>query len=560
MDKVDGINYLIAMAEVLELLGEPAEKIQAYQAAADSVTASTSYLWDQWLAGKGPAPEQIAPDISRTIYENARSGLATDLEALILQIPPGLFGLIQLPSLNPTLVRRLWIDGNIVSINQLERACKRERVMNLTGFDRNRQNRLMREIVELRRSRNRWLRSEAEIFARAREEEIAGTKGLLRMKRAGELRRDLEAVSEIVWVIAADNPRLVMGRIGTIVGASWSSEDQTDTIIIEVVDQPRERLVVVTEAEFAARHWLETGTESHTRAVLGELCQAANPHLLPASENEIYERASLSYIPPELRENRGEIDAAKAGTLPTLIVPGDIKGVLHVHTNWSDGRESIYQMVERAAGLGWEYIGITDHSQAAFYTHGLTPERIILQRTAIEKVRVSFPEMRIFHGIECDIQPDGQLDLPDSVLETLDFVIVSIHSVLQMERVAMTKRILKGIRNPHATMIAHPSGRLLLERESYPVDWDLVFDAAAETGTVIEFNARSERMDLDWRLIRNATKRGVLICINPDAHGVSSLSCINDGIAIARKGWLTADQVLNTKTGEQLNQWFERDF
>ncbi len=556
MDRQAGVSYLNSLAQVMELLGHPPEEIAAYHRGIESVENCSTSEWSLLLAGEMNTADLFPEKIRLSLINLQRNKSASELDSLMLQIPPGLFGLLLLPSLSPALVRCLWREGNIISIKQLERACKRERVMGLTGFDRPLQNRLHLEIIQNRRRRNRWLRREALAFAEQREAELGETRGLLKIKRVGELRRCLEAVTEISWVIAGDDPRLVMGRIGTLAGATLPDSAGADEIVFEISDRPRERMIIVSEAEFASRVFLETGSETHIQAVLSELGQRGSTIDLPETEADIYRLADLPVLEPELREGRGEVDSARNNFLPKLITGDDIKGVLHVHTNWSDGKSSVHQMAVAVAKLGWQYIGITDHSEAAFYAHGLNPERIIEQKYAIERVREALPELRIFHGIECDILPDGQLDLPDPVLASLDFVLISIHTVLQMDREAMTRRIIKGLRNPHSTILAHPSGRLILERESYPVDWDAVFDAAAETGTSIEFNARSERLDLDWRLIRSATDRGVKICISPDAHMETSLSCVFDGLPTARKGWLTAEQVINTDNAEQLTAWF----
>jgi DNA polymerase (family X) len=545
MQRAAATAYLDKMAIAMELLGEPTHESDEFRSAAQGMSDFSQETLTAWLDQDQSPPEAFSPQVQASLLRFSRQGTAAELEERHLRIPPGLFLLMQLPSLTPPLIRRLWIEGQIISIRQLERACHREKLVKLPGFGRTKQNQLMLEIKRLRHTRSHWLRRTALETAAEREEQLAIVKGVIRFSRAGELRRNLETISEIVWVVAADSPQQVLGRIATMAGAILPTPHTPDAVTFELVDRPKERMVVVDEAAFAAMLFLETGTPAHTDAVLSRLSVAEDACELPVSEAHIYQRSGLPVIAPELREGRGEIESAETGQLPELITAEQIRGVLHVHTNWSDGKGSVFQMAQRASELGWQYMGVSDHSEAAFYAHGLSPERIDQQREAIVWAQESLPNLKIFRGIETDILPDGSLDLPDSVLDSLEFVVASVHSVLQMDREDMTRRLIRAVKHPAVTILGHPSGRLLLERESYPVDWDRLFDAAAEGETAIEFNAPDERLDLDWRLIRSATSRGVRICINPDAHSVGTLNCVATGIDVARKGWLTQKQVLN---------------
>ncbi len=561
MQRVDIVAYVSRVALAMSLLGETSFKTAAYRRAAQAVAAMSEEAWQDWLAETGAPPPGVGARIQARLRSLASEGHATDLEALLVRIPPGLFDLLKIRGLGARRVHTLWQDAGIVTLRQLERACHRGHLARLTGFGEALQAQLGHEIRHARRMRGRWLRHTAGRFADEREDALRRIKGWVRMERAGEFRRAHETVNEIVWVISAEQPPVFLGRLATLEGTSLPSSEVPDTVVLKLPDTPTARFVVVRNSHFAARLFLATGSPAHVRAVLGRLDAGPGDELtwLPESEEEIYARAGLAYVPPELREGRGEVEAAADGTLPRLITAGDLKGVLHVHTNWSDGRASIAQMVSEAQSIGWSYIGIADHSQAAFYANGLTAERLRRQLAEIEKVQADFPEVRIFRGIECDILPDGRLDLDDDALEMLDYVVVSVHSVMRMDCDTMTRRLVRAIQHPHATLLGHPSGRLLLEREGYDVDWERLFEAVADAGKAIEFNAPPERLDLDWRLMRDATRLGIPICINPDAHQLESLRNVFPGLDTARKGWLTPGQVLNARTADELHAYLSGD-
>jgi DNA polymerase (family 10) len=277
--------------------------------------------------------------------------------------------------------------------------------------------------------------------------------------------------------------------------------------------------------------------------------------LIPCkNEEEIFSKLGLAFIPPELREDMGEIAAAESKTLPKLIEAGDIKGIFHNHTVYSDGNATLKEMVEAARSAGYGYIGISDHSRSAHYANGLEIERVYKQQKEIDSLQKEYKDITIFKGIECDILPDGSLDYPDEVLASFNFVIVSIHSKFKMTEVEMTKRILKAIKNPYVTILGHPTGRLLLTREAYPVDMRKIIQAAADCGVVMELNANPMRLDLDWRLGPLAVEKGVPVSINPDAHSIEGIGDVQYGVGIARKGWLTRESVFNTKPAAEMKK------
>lgn len=563
MDRQEATAYLRKITLAAELVGDENSRSAAFRRALVALEAIGDAQWQDWLRSGQPPLPGVDDAIARPLRELARSGSAAELDAHLLQIPPGLWDLLRVPGIGPARARALWKQANIVTLKQLQRTCQRGSLAHLPGFGKELEVRIIRELRLMRRSHGRWLRLGAQRVADAWRERLSEVRGVSRLALAGEIRRARETVTEIVWVVAATDPGLAIGRLAGLPDAALS-DDHPDVVQIHVRDEPPQRILVVSPERFAARLFLETGSTEHIRAILRRIgiverneredtaavaMLPAGPEgagWLPRSEEEIYARGQLPLIPPELREGRGEIAAAARGELPRLIEADELRGVFHVHSDWSDGRCDLATLVGEAIRLGWDYIGIADHSPSAFYARGLSPQRLVAQGEEIRRLQAQHPQVRLLHGVESDILPDGRLDYRDEILARLDFVIVSVHSLMQMDREAMTRRIVRAIRHPRATILAHPSGRLLLEREPYAVDWDAIFSAAAEAGTAIEFSTAPERLDLDWRLIRAATQRGVRLSINPDAHRLEAFWHVPEGVRTARKGWLTAGQVINT--------------
>jgi DNA polymerase (family 10) len=330
-------------------------------------------------------------------------------------------------------------------------------------------------------------------------------------------------------------------------------------------------LKVVPADAFPAALLFFTGSEEHVEALRAraktldlELTERGlfrtegGARLLCASEAEIYSALGLAYIEPELREGRGEIEASLRGELPALVSEQDLRGLIHVHTTWSDGRDTLEAMVAAARDAGYSYIAITDHSKSAGYAGGLDEERVLAQREEIRAIRLRFPGFRIFHGTEADILADGAIDYGDEFLRVFDLVVASIHSRFGLSREEQTARLLRAVRNPLVSVLGHPTGRLLLSRDGIAVDIDAVIDAAAESGCAMEINCSPQRLDLDWRLCRNAAGKGVPLAIDPDAHSVAELGLVSLGVGIARKGWVTPAATLNAKSADALTAWLER--
>jgi DNA polymerase (family 10) len=383
---------------------------------------------------------------------------------------------------------------------------------------------------------------------RRRSEVVEGIDLVAASDHAAELARSFRDVAGVAEVVAAD--RRVSLRLG---------------------DGLRADLTVVPEEEFAAALLHATGSKEHL-AGLGAFARERGLRLDERgvfrgsgakprgtrTETDVYRALGLPFIEPELREGRGEIEAAARGALPELVAESDLRGLIHVHTTESDGRATIEEMVGAARAAGYEYAAITDHSQGAAYAGGLTPDRVLRQREGIREARSKFPGFRIFHGTEADILADGSIDYGDEFLETFDVVVASVHSRFGLPREEQTRRLIRAVENPRVSVLGHPTGRLLLTRKGIDVDIEAVLAAAARSGCAVEINGSPHRLDLDWRLCKSGVEQGVLFSMGPDAHSIKELGNAANAVGIARKGWVTPAATLNAKSAKELAAWLER--
>ena len=382
---------------------------------------------------------------------------------------------------------------------------------------------------------------------------------VVRAEIAGSLRRRREVVGDVDIVAAcAVKPELVAQSF-TRVGGIRSASENGGVATVRYVDGTKLDLYCVTPPEFATAFWRATGSNDHvdsvrerlaargTRIVGDSLVREPGRNLVVDDEAAVYATASLPWIPPELREGLGEIEAAAKKSLPRLVELQDIRGVLHCHSQYSDGKATIAEMAEAARAKGWSYLGISDHSQAAFYASGVLREAMLEQHDEIDALNAKTPDFRVLKGVEADILADGRLDYDEELLSRFDYVIASIHSRFKMDGAAMTERVLRAMDSPYMTILAHPTGRLLLSRDAYAIDVEAVLQKAALVGVAVEVNADPKRLDLDWRYLHHAKELGVTIEIGPDAHSRGGLEWTELGVAMARKGWLERADVLNTR-------------
>ncbi|MDB6133119.1 MAG: histidinol-phosphatase [Verrucomicrobiales bacterium] len=557
------IETLEQIALLLELKGENPFKIRAYRTGADTVRTYPGDIVqlaaDNALAGiKG-----IGEALRSKLHELACTGKLGFFEKLRAEFPETIFELFDLQGLGAKKIAALHSELGVNSISDLQRACESGEASKLAGFGE----KTVANLLEAIQSRAQYAESfRADQAAPAVEdilEYLRGHPDTSRAEVAGSFRRGKETVHDLDFLVATKKPEALMEAF---VKPPWvqsviASGPTKTSVRLQNGVQCDLRAVSNAEFPFALAYF--TGSKEHniqmrSRALkhgwtLNEYRFAPTGADSPEPPDDIYDESQLhralglEFIEPELREGSGEIEAAEAGTLPKLIETGNLRGTFHNHTTASDGHATLRQMAEAAMELGLEYLGIADHSKASFQANGLDEARLRAQLEEIRELNREFaPDFRLFAGSEVDILKDGSLDFPDDLLAELDYAVASVHSVFNLPEAEMTERILRAVANPHITMLGHPTGRLLLKRESYAVNIPAIIEACAANGTIIELNASPWRLDLDWRWWRMASAKGVKCSINPDAHSTDGLQDLWHGIRAARKGWLTRADVLNT--------------
>jgi DNA polymerase (family X) len=546
------------IGELLELKGENPFKTRAYFNAAKLIAnldldLATLVREDQLgtLPGIGPA-------LKEKITTLVTTGKLPYHEELVQSLPKAVRELSRLQGVGPTKVHALIDKLGVNSIEELKIACEQDHVAKLKGFGAKTQENILKSISYLSQHVELHRYDEALPVADAL---VASLKALPQTKQitvCGSLRRRKEIVRDIDILATAKDAAPLMdaftshAHVERILGKG----ETKSSVLLKHGFQADLRVVADKEFPFAQHYF--TGSKEHNirmrqRAI--ELGYKLNEYGLfkgddsrsvtAKTEEDIFKKLGMSYVPPELREDRGEIEAALQKKLPDLIELSDLRGAFHVHSTWSDGKASLEDMIAEAQRLGWEYVGISDHSQTAVYAQGLNEERVKQQRAEIEILRKKF-KISIFWGTECDILSDGRLDYDDEVLSDYDFVIASVHSAFNLDKEAMTRRMVRALKNPYVTFLGHMSGRRLLKRDAYDFDVKEVTRAAVGEGVVIEVNGSPQRLDMDWRYHQDAKAAGATFSINPDAHSIHGLQDIRFGIGIARKGWLTKADVVNT--------------
>lgn len=556
LDQHEIAAILEEIAVLLELKGENPFKVRAYQNAArllEGLGESFAELVEQ---GRLVEHKGIGEALAEKITTLARTGKLSYHEELRSEFPETLFELLRVPGLGPKKVRALYEKLNLKSLGELEYACKENRLVKLEGFGQKTQEKVLAGIEYLKKNLGRFLFAEAIDLVESVVETISKWKEVDRVSLAGSLRRRKEIVKDADIVCSAEKPEIVMKKFVGLPGVrNVIAHGETKSSVLWENGLQFDLRVVSDEQFPYALHYF-TGSKEHNVAVRTLAKEKGlkmneyglfrgNQPVRCKDESAIFKALGLSYIPPELREDQGEIELAAANKIPKLLELSDLRGVFHVHTHYSDGRNTLVEMVQAAAGMGMEYIGIADHSQSASYAGGLKEADILRQHQEIDRLQKKFSKLRIFRGIESDLLPDGSLDYPDRVLKTFDFVVASVHARFNMSEEEMTKRCLKALENPFCTMLGHPTGRLFLAREAFKINLHAIIDQAAKHRKIIELNAHPQRLDLDWRFLNYAKQKRVRVAINPDAHDVEGLRDIRFGVYAARKGGLGPKDVFN---------------
>ncbi len=574
MDRKEIARVLHEVAGMLELAGANTFKIRAYENAARAVLTYEGDLAEGVRSGD----LRNVPGIGATIFGNVATLLTTgDLpvyDELRATFPAGLRECLRVPRLGAKKVKTLFDALGVDSLDALERACLDGRLAGIRGFGPRSAQHILKGIAFVRGAAGRFLYATASARAHAVAAALVATGLATRVEVAGSLRRRLEIVKDVDLVAASARGAELsawfrtLGDVQEVIG---SGETKTS---VRFFDGLAADLRVVSEEAFPAALLYFTGSKEHNTALRGrakrmglllneyglfrERGKESRERLPLDSEDAIYRALGLAWIEPELRENAGEIEAAEKGVLPRLVSDRDLQGVLHVHTTASDGRDSLETMALAARDAGYRYVAFTDHSRSAGYAGGLSEERVLAQRDEIRALRRRVSDLRIFHGTEADILADGSIDYGDEFLAHFDFVVASVHSRFGLSAGEQTARLIRAVSNPLVSVLGHPTGRLLLEREGLKADLEAVCDAAAASGCALEINGSPNRLDLGWREARAAAARGALLAIDPDAHSVRGLGDTAYGVGMARKAWLEPRSVLNARGADDFAAWLER--
>ena len=565
---------------LLELRGDNPFRVRAYANAARIIESLQEDLAALAAENRLTEIKGIGADLAEKIIEMLATGKLKFHDELKASFPPGLLDLLRIPGFGPKKTKAVYDKLEVDSIEKLEAACKAGKVAALDGFGEKSQQKILEGIALVRQFSGRHHFHTATVAAEPVLEMLRAHPGVIRCSVAGSLRRCRETIGDVDFLVSA-KPTDAAGIVTSFVGLpgilNVSAQGETKASVV-LAGGVQADLRVVSDEQFAFALNYFTGSKEHNIAMRSRALKLKNLSLneygfSPAAEKEksakelgssvpcrteeeIYAALDLEYVPPELREDMGEL----AGNLPRLITKENLRGAFHVHSTWSDGVETVETMAQAALDLGLEYIGIADHSKGQRQANGLDETRLRQQAAEIKKLNVKFSRQgfRIFFGTEVDILPDGTLDFDDVTLALCDFVIAAVHTTFTLPVDAQTKRICRALAHPRVTMLAHPTGRLLLEREGYAVNMPEVIAAAAQFRKIIEINAHPYRLDMDWRLWKHAKELGVKCAINPDAHSISDLQYLAIGVGIGRKGWLTKADVVNCLPVKEIEKILKR--
>ncbi|MER3463622.1 MAG: histidinol-phosphatase [Chitinophagaceae bacterium] len=534
MDNYEIADQLLLLSKLMDIHGENSFKSKSYASAAFAIEKLPQQIAD--------LPEEkifqikgIGESVGKKVMELIKTGELKQLKEIISNTPEGIFEMMNIKGLGPKKIHIIWKELGIDSINDLREVCRTNKISEQKGFGQKTQQSILESIQFNEQNAGKYLYAGIEPFALALQEKLCVEFPEEQLQLTGAFRRQSESIEKLEWVttISIQNIKRFFDEDGfTIIaeGSEWIEINAQETLVL--------KFFLATNDNFYQQLFLTTGSEEflfawkNTKQTPDE----------PKSEEEIFAVNKMSYIPPFLREKETIIHK----TIPEVVTVADIKGLIHSHSIWSDGANTIEEMTERLIELGFEYMVISDHSKAAYYANGLSEQRIKEQHNYIDALNRKFAPFKIFKSIECDILADGQMDYSNKVLSTFDLVIASVHSNLDMDEEKAMKRLLGAITNPYVTILGHMTGRLLLRRKGYPVDHKQIIDACADHNVVIEINASPSRLDMDWRHINYALEKGLTLSINPDAHTVDEFGILKYGVLVAQKGGLTKERNLSS--------------
>ncbi len=579
MDKNQIVNLLEEIASLLTLKEKSSVfEVRAYENAARALGSLDGDIVTLVRENKLKGTPGLGPGTIRRIEEAVETGHIAFYDELRASTPQVKLDMMRIAGVGPKKINVIYEQLHVTSIAELEQACKDDKVAHLPGFGKKTQDKILQGIDLLSQHAGRFLYPVAEEEAEQIRAALATLPGVVRLQVAGSLRRHRETVKDIDMVLsvaddASDETRKTIMKFfiqQPSVQAVTGNGDTKSSVVLSSGIAMDLRLVNDSQFPYTLHHF--SGSREHhiplrRRALSMNMTindyglfkgKDSQGELIPCKdESDIYTALDMDYVEPELREDMGEIEAAAKHKLPKLLQASDIRGILHAHSTWSDGQNSIREMAEACIERGYSYLGLTDHSKVAAYANGLNEERLRKQGEEVDRLNEEFAgRFHILKGTECDILRDGSMDFDDETLASLDFVVASIHSNFTLAPEEQTQRMLRAIANPYVDIIGHPTGRILLGRAGYELDMEAVIDAAAVNDVCIEINAHPSRLDLDWHLVRKALDKGVSIPVDPDAHTLAGLDVMRYGIGIARKGWVQASDVPNTLEIDALREFF----
>ena len=548
-------------AQLMELHDENPFKIRAIEGTANALDALSFPVSEVERSGL-PDRTGLSKTAAAKVAELLDTGTFSDLQRLLEVTPPGVVEMLGIKGIGPKKIRSLWRELGLETIEQLREAAETDQVSQLKGFGKKTQDSILEALEFAGQSKGKLLYPQAEKLGDELAQLLRAGLKTEQVAVAGEIRRRLETVETVRLVAATGQPANAHALLNATAGLTpdprrsgpfaWRGTATESGTLVEVL--------LVQPEDFTTEVFLNSAAEAHLSEQFTTspftLRQWARREKFQ-QEEALYEKAGLQFIVPELREGLGEIALAAEQKLPRLLEDGDLRGSLHNHSTYSDGNHSIREMATWLRDHHYQYLGLCDHSQAAHYANGLSVERVRQQHQEIDKLNAELAPFRIFKGIESDILGDGSLDYPADVLASFDFIVASVHSNLKMDEAKATNRLLRAIENPYTTMLGHPTGRLLLRRQGYPINYKAVIDACAQHQVIIEINANPWRLDLDWRWVRYALDQGVQLSINPDAHHTNGYEDMRYGVLMGRKGHLTKEMTFNAKSVEEMAAYFE---
>jgi DNA polymerase (family 10) len=552
------------IGDMLEILGEVVYKAVAYRRVADVVERYPEDVAALYRRGMPPKISGAGPALSAKLAELAETGELVYHQRLRAQVPDGLLDMLRVPGVGPRTVKLLHEELAIDSVDALRAAAADGQLRGIKGLSERTEENILAGISRLDRTDGRLLLHEADAMVAGLVARLRDVPGVVRLEPAGSLRRRRPTIGDLDLLAATDDPAALIAALDGLPEVERVLSAGTDKSSIVLSDGPRVDLMVCPPVAWGTHLVHFTGNKDHNVTLRGMALDRGlslsekgfkvvetGELLLDATEEAVYERLGLPWIPPELREHTGEIKAALAGKLPELVTLEQVRGDTHVHSDWTDGVDSIETMARAARALGREWIVLTDHSPSLGITRGLVPERVEEQRAELARLNAELAPFRILHGTEMEIRADGTLDYPDELLARFDLVVASVHTARGQPSDQLTRRTLAAIENPHVDAIAHPTGRIVNRRDPMALDWPPIFAAAARTGTLLEING-SPRLDLDDALAAAAGRAGVRLTVASDAHRTEELDQVSYAVSMARRAWLTADQVAGTRSADGL--------